>query len=140
MITFTIPSFISFTIFISVFSITFFKFFHHIIDNIRSNKKMTKEKKVKSSLNIGGIYGKRRFYGDNNDPFLPIREYGYYVAILDIKPSRDGHCDYCQYVFLNDNMSPYSSYSDTIIYSSQTTHFDNWEYIKDIDLNTIKIS
>lgn len=140
MITFNIPSFISFTIFISVFSITFFKFFQHIIDNIRSNKKIPKEKTVKSSLNIGGIYGKRRFYGDNNDPFSPIHEYGYYVAIIDIKPSRDGHCEYCQYVFLNDNMSPYSSYSDTMIYSDITKKFDDWEYIRDIDLNTIKIS
>lgn len=138
MITFTILYFISYTLFVSVFSIIIFKTLCYIIDDIRSNK-IPKEKKAKSSLKIGGIYGKRRL-GDNNDPFSTIREYAYYMVILDIKPSRDGHCDYCQYVFLNDNMSPYSSYNDTIIYSNQTKHFDDWEYIKDIDLETIKIS
>lgn len=141
MITFdTTLSFISYSIFVSVFSIIIFKTLCYIVDAIKSNKKMPKEKKAKTPLKIGGIYGRRRMYGDNNDPFSPICEYGYYVAILDIKPSRDGHCDYCQYVFLNDNMSPYSCYSDTIIYSDTTKHFDKWEYIKDIDLNTIKIS
>lgn len=140
MITFTIPFFISYTIFVSVFSTITFKTLCYIIDDIRSNKKIQKEKKVKSSLKIGGIYGKKRFGGDNNDPFSPICEYSYFVAILDIKPSRDGHCEYCQYVFLNDNMSPYSSYSDTMIYSNQTNYFDNWEYVKDIDLNSIKVS
>lgn len=139
MFTFTIPSFISYTLFVSVFSIIIFKTLCYIIDDIRSNK-TPKEKKVKSPLKIGGIYGRRRINGDENNPFSPIREYAYYVVILDIKPSRDGHCDYCQYVFLNDNMSPYSSYSDPMIYNDMTKRFDDWEYIKDIDLNTIKIS
>lgn len=139
MINFTISYFISYTIFVSVFSIITFKTLCYIIDDIRSSK-IPKKKKVKSSLKIGGIYGRRRFYGDNNDPFYPIRDYGYYVAILDIKPSRDGECEYCQYVFLNDNMSPYRNYSDTMIYSDITKNFDDWEYIRDIDLNTIKIS
>ena len=140
MITFTIPFFISYTIFVSVFSIITFKTLCYIIDDIRSNKKIPKEKKAKSSLKIGGIYGKRRFGGDNNNPFSPISEYAYFVTIIDIKPSRDGHCDYCQYVFLNDNMSPYSRYSNTTIYSDITKKFDEWDYIKDIDLNTIKMS
>ncbi len=139
MITFTIPSFISYIIFVSVFSIIIFKTLCYIIDNIRSNK-IPKEKKTKSSLKIGGIYGRKRSVSVQNDPFSHIGEYAYYVAILDIKPSRDGHCDYCQYVFLKDNMSPYSSYIETMIFSSQTNHFDDWEYIKDIDLETIKIS
>lgn len=137
MITFTIPSFIFCIIFVIV--CLMFIFIQYIIADIRSNK-TPKEKKVKSPLKIGGIYGRRRINSDKNDPFSPIREYAYYVVILDIKPSRDGHCDYCQYVFLNDNMSPYSSYSDTMIYSDMTKRFDDWEYIKDIDLNTIKIS
>lgn len=132
-------SFILYTMFVFVCSFLLFISLHCIIDDIKSNKK-PKKRMEKSGLKIGGIYGKRRFDGDKNDPFSPIREHAYYVAVLDIKPSRDGHCDYCQYVFLNDNMSPYSSYSYTIIYSNQTNHFDDWEYIKDIDLNTIKIS
>lgn len=139
MITFTLPSFISYTIFVIVWSFLMFILLHYIIDDIKSNKK-SKKKMVKSPLKIGGIYGRRRLYGDNNDPFSPISEYDYYVAILDIKPSRDGDCEYCQYVFLNDNMSPYCSYSDTTILSKKTNHFDDWEYIKDIELNTIKIS
>lgn len=139
MINFTISFFVSYTIFVSVFSIITFKTLCYIIDDISSSK-IPKKKKVKSSLKIGGIYGKRRFYGDNNDPFYPIRDYGYYVVIIDIKLSRDGECEYCQYVFLNDNMSPYRSYCDTMIYSDTTKKFDDWEYIKDIDLNTIKIS
>lgn len=140
MITFTIPSFISYIIFVSVFSIIIFKTLCYIIHDIRGNKKMPKEKKVESSLKIGGIYGKRCLDSDKNNPFCPICEYGYYVAILDVKPSRDGHCDYCKYVFLNDNMSPYSSYNNSIIYSDISKRFDDWEYIKDIDLNAIKIS
>lgn len=139
MITFTIPFFISYTIFVSVFSIIIFKTLCYIIDGIRSNK-TPKEKKTKSSLKIGGIYGRLRIDGDNNDPFSPICKYGYYVAILDIKPSRDGHCDYCQYVFLDGNRSPYRSYSENIIYSDKTKKFDDWEYIKNIDLETIKFS
>jgi hypothetical protein len=139
MITFTIPSFISYTIFVSVCSCLIFILVYYIIDDIRSNKKIPKEKKIKTSLKIGGIYGRRRFVGDKNNPFSPIHEYSFYVAILDIKPSKDEHCDYCQYVFLNDNMSPYRSYSDDIIYSDIVKKFDDWEYIKDIDLNTIKI-
>lgn len=140
MITFSSISFISYSIFVSVFSIIIFKTLCYIIDDIRSNKKIPKEEKVKSSLKIGGIYGRLRIDGDNNDPFSPICKYGYYVAILDIKPSRDGHCDYCQYVFLDGNRSPYRSYSENIIYSDKAKKFDDWEYIKDIDLNTIKIS
>lgn len=139
MITFTIPSFISYTIFVIVLSFLMFISLHYIIDDIKSNKK-SKKKMVKSPLKIGGIYGRRPLYGNNNDPFSPIREYDYYVAILDIKPSRDGDCEYCQYVFLNDKMSPYSTYCNTTILSEKTNYFDGWEYIKDIDLNTIKIS
>jgi len=139
MITFTIPSFISYSLFVSAFSIVTFKTLCYIIDDIKSNKKQT-EKKVKSSLKIGGIYGKRRFVGAPNNPFSPIGEFAYYVAILDIKPSRDGECEYCQYVHLNDKMSPYSSYCDTTIFSNPANYFDDWEYIKDIDLNTIKFS
>lgn len=139
MITFTILSFISYTIFVSVFSIMTFITLCYIIDDIKSNKKQ-KEGKVKSSLKIGGIYGRRRFDADKNDPFYPIREYGYYVAIIDVKPSRDGDCEYCQYVHLTDKMSPYSSYCDTTIFSNPTNRFDGWDYIKDIDLNTIKFS
>lgn len=137
MITFTIPSFIFCIIFVIV--CLMFIFIQYIIYDIRSNK-TPKEKKVKSPLKIGGIYGRKQINGDENNPFSPIRKYAYYVVILDIKPSIDGHCDYCQYVFLNDNMSPYSSYSDPMIYSDMTKRFDDWEYIKDIDLETILFS
>ena len=139
MITFTIPSFISYTIFVIVCSFLMFISLYYIIDDIKSNKK-SKKKMVKSHLKIGGIYGKPRLFTQKNNPFYPICEYGYYVAILDIKPSRDGDCEYCQYVMLNDNMSPYSSYSDNVIFSEKTKKFDDWDYIKDIDLNTIKFS
>lgn len=137
MITFTIPSFIFCIIFVIV--CLMFIFIQYIIYDIRSNK-TPKEKKVKSPLKIGGIYGRKQINGNENNPFSPIRKYAYYVVILDIKPSIDGHCDYCQYVFLNDNMSPYSSYSDPMIYSDMTKRFDDWEYIKDIDLETILFS
>ena len=140
MITFdTTLSFISYTIFVIVWSFLLFILLRYLIDDIKSNKR-PKKKMEKSGLKIGGIYGKRRFDSDKNNPFSPICEYGYYVAILDVKPSRDGHCDYCRYVFLNGNMTPYRSYSNSIIYSDVAKHFDDWEYIKDIDLNTIKIS
>jgi len=140
MITFdTALSFISYTIFVIVWSFLLFISLRYLIDDIKSNKRQ-KKRMEKSGLKIGGIYGKRRFDSDKNNPFCPICEYGYYVAILDVNPSRDGHCYYCQYVFLNDNMTPYSSYTDTMIYSDVAKKFDDWEYIKDIDLNTIKIS
>lgn len=140
MITFSTLSFIFYTIFVIVCSFLIFISLYFIIDDIKSNKKIPKEKKVKSPLKIGGIYGKRRLDDDNNDPFSPISVYSYYVAIIDIKPSRNGLCDYCQYVHLTDNMSPYSSYCDTTIFSNPTNQFDDWEYVKDIDLETIKIS
>lgn len=140
MITFTIPSFISYTIFIIVWSLLLFILLRYLIDDIKSNKKIPKEEKVKSGLKIGGIYGKVNTTKDKNNPFCPIRRYDYFIVILDVKPSRDGRCDYCKYAFLNDDMSPYSGYSDTIIYSDITKRFENWEYIKDIDLKTIKIS
>ena len=132
-------SFILYTMFVIVCSFLMFILLRCLIDDTKSNKRL-KNKVDKSPLKIGGIYGKRRFDSDKNNPFCPICEYGYYVAILDVKPSRDGHCDYCQYVFLNDNMTPYISYSNSIIYSDTTKHFDDWEYVKDIDLNTIKFS
>lgn len=134
MITFSNLSFIFYTIFVIVWSFLVFILLYAIKSSKKSKKKM-----VKFPLKIGGIYGRRRLYGNNN-PFSPFRDYDYYVAILDIKPSRDGDSEYCQYVILNDNMSPYSSYSDTTILSEKTNYFDDWEYIKDIELNTIKIS
>lgn len=139
MITFdTTLTFIGYTIFVIVYSFLMFILVSSIIDDRKSNKK-SKKKVVKPPLKIGGIYGTIK-PTDQNNPFSPIREYDYYVAILDIKPSRDGDCEYCQYVYLNDKMLPYLSYSDTIIYSNSSNYFDDWEYIKDIDLNTIKIS
>ena len=134
-------SFISYNVFIIIFSFLLFKSTDFIIEDIRNNKKQKKTNKHKSSvLKIGGIYGRKQINGDENNPFSHIHDYGYYVAIIDIKPSQNGDCEYCQYVYLTDNMSPYSSYSDNVIFSSTTNKFDDWEYIKDIDLETIKFS
>ena len=138
MMEFTFTGFIAYTFFVVICSCLLTITFPKI--ERKKNKRKDSNERQGEKLKVGGIYGKRRFGGDNNDPFSPIREYSYFVAIIDIKPSRDGHCDYCQYVFLNDNMSPYSSYSNTIIYSDITKKFDDWDYIKDIDLESIKIS
>lgn len=139
MITFSTLSFIFYTIFVIVCSFLMFNSLYYIIDDIKRYKKSKKEV-VKSPLKIGGIYGKPHISIDKNNPFSPIREYDYYVAIIDVKPSRNGDCDYCQYVYLSNNMSPYSSYSNNVIFSNPTKILDDWEYIKDIDLNTIKFS
>ena len=138
--TFTFGGFISYTLFIVICTFVLIVAFPKIERKNKCGSKCVYNQQQGEKLKVGGIYGRKRLDADKNDPFSTIRKYDYYLAILDIKPSRDGDCDYCQYVYLNDNMLPYGTYSNSIIYSDMTKNFDNWEYVKDIDLDTIKIS
>lgn len=134
MVTFTtLLSFISYNFVIIGLSFLLFKSIEYIVEST-NDKKIKNDKKDK--LIIGGVYGGCKI-GDTNNPFEPLRNYQYYIAILDSKPSRDGECYYYQYCYLNDDMKPYK-YSTT--YSHKSDWFEDFDYICNIDLDTINLS
>ncbi len=134
MVTFnTLLSFISYNFVIIGLSCLLFKSIEYIVGNI-NDKKIKNDKKDK--LIIGGVYGCFNI-GDTNNPFEPLRNYQHYIAILDSKPSRDGKWYYYQYCYLNNDMKPYKY---PIIYNHKSDWFEDFDYICNIDLDTINLS
>lgn len=134
---FTFASFIAYTFFIVIATCVLTLLFPKT--ECKKNKSGSNDQPQDEKLKVGCVYGRRSNDEDKNNPFKEKPRYDMYIAVLDIKPSVDGSTKYLQYVFLNDKVMPHKSYSEAIVFSSTIDHWDKWEYIKDIDLDSIVI-
>lgn len=133
MIEFTFAGFIGYTFFIVITTCVLTLLFPKT--ESKKNKSESKDEKFK----VGGVYGHNGCDEDLNDPFPHKPYYDMYIVVLDIKPSVDGSTKYLQYVFLNNEAMPHKSYDETSIYSDTIDNWNEWEHIKDIDLDSIVI-
>ena len=139
MMEFTFAGFIGYTFFIVICTWMLTMAFPKIERKKKGGNKDIYDQPQDEKFKVGGVYGRRSNDDDKNNPFKEQPHYDMYIAVLDIKPSVDGSTKYLQYVFLNDKVMPHKSYSEAIVFSGTIDHWDKWEYIKDIDLDSIVI-